>query len=59
VPRLQAAVAQAVRNPRFIASMASLGMVPVANTSQEFAAWLAQQRDVLEKLIHDANITIG
>ena len=59
VPRMQAAVAQAVRNPRFIASMASLGMVPVANTSQEFAAWLAQQREVLEKLIHDANITIG
>jgi len=59
VPRMQAAVAQAVRNPRFIASMASLGMVPVANTSQEFSAWLAQQREVLEKLIHDANITIG
>jgi tripartite-type tricarboxylate transporter receptor subunit TctC len=59
VPRLQAAVAQATRNPRLIASMASLGTVPVANTPQEFTAWLTQQREVLEKLIRDANITVS
>jgi tripartite-type tricarboxylate transporter receptor subunit TctC len=59
VPRMQAAVAQAVRHPRLIASTASLGTVPVANTPQEFAAWLAQQRELLEKLIRDANITVS
>ena len=59
VPRLQAAVAQATRNPRLIASMASLGTVPVANTPQEFTAWLTQQRELLEKLIRDANITVS
>ncbi len=59
VPRLQAAVAQAVRDPGLLAGMASLGTVPVANSPQEFTAWLAQQREVLEKLIRDANITVS
>ena len=59
VPRMQAAVAQAARNPRLIASTASLGTVPVANTAQEFTAWLTQQRELLEKLIRDANITVS
>ena len=59
VPRLQAVVAQAARDPGLISGMASLGTVPVANTPQEFVAWLAQQRELLEKLIHDANITIS
>lgn len=59
VPRMQAAVAQALRSPRLLASTASLGTVPVGNTPQEFAAWLAQQRELLEKLIRDANITIS
>ena len=59
VPRMQAAVAQASRNPRLIASMASLGTVPIANTPEEFTAWLAQQREILEKLIRDANITVS
>jgi tripartite-type tricarboxylate transporter receptor subunit TctC len=59
VPRLHAAVAQAVRDPALIAGMASLGTVPVANTPQEFSAWLARQRELLEKLIRDANITVS
>jgi tripartite-type tricarboxylate transporter receptor subunit TctC len=59
VPRMQAAVAQALRHPRIIASTASLGTVPVGNTPQEFGAWLARQREVLEKLIRDANITVN
>ena len=59
VPRLQAAVAQAVRDPGLLAGMASLGTVPVANSPQEFTDWLAQQREVLEKLIRDANITVS
>jgi tripartite-type tricarboxylate transporter receptor subunit TctC len=59
VPRLQAAVAQAARDPGLLASMASLGTVPVASTPQEFSAWLTQQRELLEKLIRDANITVS
>ena len=34
--RMQAAVAQAVRDPGLLAGMASLGTVPVANTPQPF-----------------------
>lgn len=59
IPRMQAAVAQALRSPRLITSTASLGTVPVGNTPQEFAAWLSQQRELLEKLIRDAKITIS
>lgn len=59
VPRMQAAVAQALRHPRILASTSSLGTVPVGNSTQEFSAWLAQQRGVLEKLIRDANITVN
>ena len=59
VPRMQAAVVQALRSPRLLASTASLGTVPVGNTPQEFAAWLTHQRELLEKLIRDANITIS
>ena len=59
VPRLHAAVAQAARDPGLLAGMASLGTVPVASTPQEFTAWLAQQRELLEKLIRDANITVS
>ena len=59
VPRLQAAVAQATRDPGLLAGMATLGTVPVANTPQEFTAWLGQQRELLEKLIRDANITVN
>ncbi len=57
--RLQAAVAQAAKDPALLASMAPLGTVLVANSTQEFSAWLTRQREVLEKLIHDANISIG
>jgi tripartite-type tricarboxylate transporter receptor subunit TctC len=59
VPRMQAAVAQALRSPRLLASTASLGTVPVGNTPQEFAAWLTQQRELLEQLIRDTNITLS
>jgi tripartite-type tricarboxylate transporter receptor subunit TctC len=59
VPRLHAAVAQAARDPGLLAGMASLGTVPVASTPQEFTTWLAQQRELLEKLIRDANITVS
>ncbi len=57
--RLQAAVAEAARDPSLLAGLAPLGMVLVASSTQDFTAWLARQREVLEKLIRDANITIA
>ena len=59
IRRMQAAVAKVTREPGLAAAMAPLGTVPVGNSSQEFAAWLAQQREVLQKLVRDANITLG
>lgn len=59
IKRLQAAIAQVARDPALVATMTPLGMVPVGNSSQEFASWLTQQREVLQKLVRDANITIG
>jgi tripartite-type tricarboxylate transporter receptor subunit TctC len=57
--RMQAAIAKVARDPAFGNAMAPLGMVPVGNGSQEFAGWLAQQREVLQKLVRDANISLG
>jgi tripartite-type tricarboxylate transporter receptor subunit TctC len=57
--RMEAAVAQAARDPGLAAAMAPLGTVLVASSSQEFGAWIARQREVLEKLIRDAQITIS
>lgn len=59
IRQMQTAIAQATREPALAKTMAPLGMVPVGNSSQEFAGWLARQRDLLQKLIRDANITIG
>jgi tripartite-type tricarboxylate transporter receptor subunit TctC len=50
IKRMQAAVAKAAQ-PQ--------GTVLVANSSKEFATWLGRQREVLQKLIRDAHITIG
>jgi tripartite-type tricarboxylate transporter receptor subunit TctC len=59
IRKIQAAVAQAARDPGLASAMAPLGTVLVANSSQEFAAWLGKQRGVLQKLIRDANITLS
>lgn len=57
--RMQAAIAKVTRDPAFGAAMAPLGMVPVGNSQAEFTAWLAQQREVLQKLVRDANISLS
>lgn len=59
IRRLQAAVAQAARDPSLGETLASFGLVLVANSSEEFAGWLGRQRDLLEKLIRDNQITIS
>jgi len=57
--RMQAVVEKVTRDPALAAVMAPLGMVPVGNSTQEFTAWLARQRELLQKLVRDANITLG
>jgi len=59
VKRMQAAVAQAARDPGLAAALAPQGTVLVANSSAEFAAWLGRQRELLQKLVRDNHITIG
>ncbi len=59
VRRMQAAVTKAAQDPALAASLAPLGMVVVANSRQDFNKWLGTQRDLLQKLIKDNNITIG
>jgi len=57
--RLQAAVAQAARDPGVRARMDPLGAILMGEPSADFAAWLANERGVLRRVIEGANITIG
>ena len=59
IRRMQAAVVKATQDPGLVASVGPLGMVAVGNTQQEFTQFLNAQRDLLQKLIKDANITIS
>ena len=59
IRRMQAAVAQAARDPGLAEAVAPQGTVLVANSTQDFNQWMDQQRDVLHKLIRDANITLN
>lgn len=58
VMRLNFAVSQALRDTAVAARMAPLGTVLVSTRPAEFAAWLATQREVMEKLIRESNITL-
>ncbi len=59
IRRLEAAVAQAAHDPALAAALAPQGFVLVASSSQQFASWMNNQRELLQKLIRDAQITIG
>lgn len=59
IQRMQSAVAQAAKDPALAAAVAPQGTELVANSTQDFSRWLGQQRDVLQKVIQDANITIS
>ncbi|MFZ2737439.1 MAG: tripartite tricarboxylate transporter substrate binding protein [Burkholderiaceae bacterium] len=58
IERLQAAVTQAAKDPQLTTLLAPLGIVLVANSSAEFANWLARQRELLQRLIRDSNIAL-
>ena len=57
--RMQMAMAEAVKDPELKKLVAPLGLELVGNSSEEFSAWLNQQRPLLHKLIKDNNITTG
>ncbi len=59
IQALQAATAKAATDPAVIKTIDSRGMVLVANTPSQFAAWLNTQRSALESLIRTANISVG
>jgi tripartite-type tricarboxylate transporter receptor subunit TctC len=59
LPKLNAAIAAACRDPGVLARMAPLGTVLVGGGPAEFAAFLDQKRTVIEQIIRDAAITLG
>jgi tripartite-type tricarboxylate transporter receptor subunit TctC len=59
IQKMQAAAAQALRDPAVLARMAPLGTILVGNSTEEFTKWLAAQRDVVEGIIRDAKITLS
>jgi tripartite-type tricarboxylate transporter receptor subunit TctC len=59
IPRMQAVVAEAVRDEGVLARMAPLGTVLVGNDTAAFAAWLARQREIVTEVIRTTNITLG
>ena len=59
LPRMQEAIVRAARSPVLISSMEQAGQVPVANSTKDFTIWLNQQRELLQKLIRTAKITVG
>jgi tripartite-type tricarboxylate transporter receptor subunit TctC len=58
IRRMQAAVVQAAKDPALAEAVAPQGTVLVANSTQDFGRWLGQQREVLQKLIRDNNISL-
>jgi tripartite-type tricarboxylate transporter receptor subunit TctC len=58
VARMNAAVTQALKDPAIVEKMAPTGTVLAPTTTAEFAAWLARQRETMERTIKDANIVL-
>ncbi|KCB25527.1 Bug family tripartite tricarboxylate transporter substrate binding protein [Bordetella hinzii] len=56
VTRLNAAINDIVRDPAVKQKLAGLGFDAFSGTPQDFAAFVAAQRDLWGKLIHDADI---
>jgi tripartite-type tricarboxylate transporter receptor subunit TctC len=59
IARLQSAVAQACRDPGVLARMAPLGTVLQGQSTAEFTRWLDNQREIVSRVIREANITLG
>lgn len=59
VARMNAAFGQALRDPVVNERLGPSGTVLVSSTPAELGSWVAKQRDVIEKIIRDANITLA
>ena len=59
VNRMNAAVAQALRDPAVVAKLAPSGTILASSTPAEIRDWVSRQREVIEKIIRDANITLA
>ena len=59
LPKMQEAIVRAARSPVLLSSMEQAGQVPVANSTKDFTMWLNQQRELLQKLIRTAKITVS
>lgn len=59
IERLHAAAIFALAQADVRARMAQIGIVPLATSPQEFAAFVVAQRERAARLIRDANITLG
>lgn len=59
IVRMQAAVAEACRDPGVLARMAPLGTVLGGQSTAEFTRWLDNQRETVGRVIREANITLG
>ena len=55
--RLSAAAQVAMRDAAVQARMATLGLMPVGSTAEEFASFIAGQREIVRKLIADNHMT--
>ena len=58
IARMNAAVTQALKDPAIVEKLAPTGTVLAPTTTAEFVAWLAKQRETMEKTIRDANIVL-
>lgn len=59
LPKMQEAIVRATKAPALISSMEQAGQVPVGNSTKDFTIWLNQQRELLQKLIRSAKITVS
>ena len=58
IAKMNGAVTQALKDPAIVEKMAPTGTVLAPTTTAEFVAWLARQRETMERTIRDANIVL-
>jgi tripartite-type tricarboxylate transporter receptor subunit TctC len=56
---MAAAMATSARSPAVRARMDPAGAIMVGNAPDAFAAWLQSQRQAVQQIIREANITLG
>jgi tripartite-type tricarboxylate transporter receptor subunit TctC len=58
IAKMNGAVTQALKDPAIVEKMAPTGTVLAPTTTAEFVAWLAKQRETMERTIKEANIVL-